>query len=52
MTELFYAHSKDGEQPEHWQPPEESPKRVTKMARFLAEQVGGGRLGIPGGTVA
>jgi hypothetical protein len=48
MTELFYAHNKDSEQPERWQPLEESPKRVTKMARFFAEQAGGGRSGIPG----
>ena len=51
MTGPFYAHTKDNELAEHWQPLEENPKRGTKMARFFAEQDGGGRLGIPGRSV-
>ncbi len=51
MTELFYAHSKDGEPPVRWQPLEDHLKRVAEMARSFAEQVGGGMLGIPGRSV-
>jgi hypothetical protein len=48
MAELFYAYSKDNEPHDRRQPLEESPKRVTKMARFFAKQAGGQEVGILG----
>lgn len=36
MTELFYAHSKDGEPPERWQPLEDHLKRVAELASTFA----------------
>jgi hypothetical protein len=40
MTELFYAHSKDGEPPEGWQPLEDHLTRVAEMARSFADHFG------------
>jgi len=45
MTELFYAHSKDGEPPEHWQPLEDHLKRVAELARSFAGDFGAGDWG-------
>ncbi|MCX5819255.1 MAG: CRISPR-associated endonuclease Cas3'' [Deltaproteobacteria bacterium] len=36
MTELFYAHSKDGEPPEHWQPLEDHLRQVAERASTFA----------------
>lgn len=35
MTETFYAHTKDGEPPDHWQPLEDHLRRVDELARFF-----------------
>lgn len=37
MTEFFYAHTKDGEPPEHWQPLEDHLRQVTEMASQFSE---------------
>ena len=36
MTELFYAHSKDGEPPDRWQPLEDHLRQVAEMASTFA----------------
>lgn len=38
MTELFYAHSKDGEPPEHGQPLEAHLTQVSELARSFADE--------------
>ncbi len=38
----FYAHSKEGEPPEKWQPLEEHLRDVAEMARGFAEEFGAG----------
>lgn len=42
MTEFFYAHSKDGEPPERWQPLEDHLTRVAEMGRSFADEFGAG----------
>lgn len=48
--EAFYAHSKDGEPPEKWQPLEEHLKNVAELARICRRFWGGG-MGLSGGVV-
>jgi|GEM_PF-1580573 len=40
MTDSFYAHSKEGEPPERWQPLEEHLRRVAASARSFADEFG------------
>ncbi len=48
MMELFYAHSKDGEPPEHWQTLEDHLMRVAELARSFADEFGAGEWGYTG----
>lgn len=45
MTESFYAHSKDKEPPECWQPLADHLLRVAEMARSFADEFGAGDWG-------
>lgn len=45
MSELFYAHSKDGEPPDRWQPLDKHLTRVAEMARSFADEFGAGEWG-------
>ena len=38
----YYAHSKEGEPPEHWQPLDEHLKNVAELARSFASDFNGG----------
>jgi len=38
MTELFYAHSKDGEPPERWRQLVNHQTQVAELARAFAEE--------------
>jgi CRISPR-associated endonuclease/helicase Cas3 len=45
MTDSFYAHTKDGEPPDHWQPLEDHLKRAAELARSFAGDFGAGDWG-------
>jgi CRISPR-associated endonuclease/helicase Cas3 len=45
VTEFFYAHSKDGEPPENWQPLENHLTQVAALARSFADAFGAGDWG-------
>ncbi|MBM4312312.1 MAG: CRISPR-associated endonuclease Cas3'' [Deltaproteobacteria bacterium] len=45
MTETFYAHSKDGEPPDRWQPLEDHLSRVAELAQSFADDFGAGDWG-------
>lgn len=45
MTELIYAHSKDGEPPDCWQPLEDHLTQVAERSRSFAEEFGAGEWG-------
>ena len=40
--ERYYAHSKEGEPPEHWQPLDEHLKNVAELARKFASDFNAG----------
>jgi len=40
MVGPFYAHTKDNEPPDRWQPLEDHLGRVTELARSFAEEYG------------
>lgn len=42
MTEIFYAHTKEGYPPENWQKLEDHLKNVAEKARSFAEVFGAG----------
>jgi CRISPR-associated endonuclease/helicase Cas3 len=45
MSESFYAHSKDGESSERWQPLEEHLKQVAELGRSFAAEFSAGDWG-------
>lgn len=45
MTGPFYAHSKEHEPPDHWQPLDEHLKKVAELARSFADEFGAGDWG-------
>ena len=49
MTIHFYAHTKDNEPPEHWQPLEDHLRRVAELARSFADKFGSGDWGYKAG---
>lgn len=51
MTELFYAHSRDNEPPQRWQPLEEHLKQVAKLASSFADEFGAAEWGYNAGLL-
>ena len=45
MNEPYYAHTKDNEPPDRWQPLEDHLKRVAELARSFADEFGAGDWG-------